>query len=71
MSAIIKARLTKFGMKVSLDYVQIKFISNAVCHAERPRKSIISFLKSICKTGIKDILTLTFAKLKYYVSSKL
>lgn len=39
-SAYIKARDTKFGIKVSEYYTQIKSISYFMCHAYRPRKSV-------------------------------
>lgn len=44
ISAIIKARVTKFGMKVAVYPVPVEFISNVGCHAYRPRKSIIIYL---------------------------
>lgn len=38
--AYIKVRDTKLVMKVPEYYTQIKIISNFVCHAYRPRKSL-------------------------------
>lgn len=42
ISAIMKARDTKFGMKIPIYHRQLQFIANSRCHANRLCKSVIS-----------------------------
>lgn len=54
ISAVTKARDTKFDISISVNYAQVELISNIVCHAQRLHNSRIYFFKSICKQHNKD-----------------
>lgn len=56
MSAIIKARKTKFGMQV---YMNLHLKNGSLHfgnHAHRPRFSLMQFFNSICKQHVKDTI---------------
>lgn len=62
ISATIKARYIKFGMKVSVYRGQIKFIINFVCHAHSPDKTIIliTYTSILVKTVRKAYIYILF-----------
>lgn len=59
ISAVMRAKETKFGTNVLLLSAQINYITNVGCHAHCPRKSVIQFLASISQRLKKNTTWLT------------
>lgn len=55
ISAVIRAKVFKLGMKVYANSEQTKIFSNTGCHTHRFRKSYTKFFNSICKRHLKGI----------------
>lgn len=53
---IKRTRHTKFGKRLSVYFMHIKYISNISCHAHLPPKTIIYFFNVICKQLIIDTM---------------